>query len=331
MGEDEMRIPYYVPKRLNAIKHGRLLRTYDRLIEEGRYTNGDLAGKLAEKIRKRTGYQHAVPMGQATHAIFVLAKWYKTLEYKTIWTPAFTWPSTYVPFQWLGYTTKFVDVDPETWLPDYSNVRTKWNEMCVPVDTFGSVDPYGYAPWNDSAQSLGAEWGDRAPDRVVSLSGSKILTSAEGGILLTQDSELFEFAKREAYWFSRMNELEAALGLAHLDELPGIVERKRRLRAWYERNFNDMRFQRIPQSTNNYVIAAVLDEDLGLYDAKEYIDGFPLVELRRYYSPAVDESGTQIDSFPEALVNTRFVRDRIVAFPSWPDLRTKDLEEAFFG
>ena len=324
-------IPYHVPKGLSYPKTQRLLRTYDELINEGRYTNGDLAGKLAEKIRKRTGYQHAIPMGQATHAIFVLAKWYKTLEYKTIWTPAFTWPSTYVPFQWLDYMTKFVDVDPETWLPDYSNVRTKWNEMCVPVDTFGSVDPYGYAPWNDSAQSLGAEWGDRAPDRVVSLSGSKILTSAEGGILLTQDSELFEFAKRESYWFSRMNELEAALGLAYLDELPGIIEKKRRLRNWYEQNFPKLAFQRIPVSTNNYVVAALVDGNLHQDPAGWFADSYPAVEIRRYYSPAVDESGVKIDQFPEALVNTRFVRDCLVAFPSWPDLRTKDLEEAFFG
>ena len=50
---------------------------------------------------------------------------------------------------------------------------------------------------------------------------TKIVTSGEGGILLTQIKELKTFAESHS-WFSRMNEMEAILGLAYFDKLNEI-------------------------------------------------------------------------------------------------------------
>src|SRR5207244_1470559 len=146
----------------------------------GSFTKGDYVETLSDELRTITGYNHCILFGAGTHAIFVLARWYKAMGYKRIVCPAFTWPSTYLPFDWCGFQVKFIDIHPETWLADFGDIRPGIDELHIPVDTFGSVFPYdeslwsrdtrgftGAVPFIDSAQSLGAKWDTTDPNRIV--------------------------------------------------------------------------------------------------------------------------------------------------------------------
>ena len=323
-------LPYYRPSRMRD-QEG-LMKNLRKLIRDGRYTKGRLVDEFAAKMSEMTSYEYVIPVGQGTHAIFLLARWYKELGYDRLVSPAFTWRSTWEPFKWAGFRVQFVDIDRETWLPDfegttyqYPNLRT----VFAPTDTFGSVFPYrdippsAATPWVDSAQSLGAGWDSLQPHRVVSLSGSKPLTSGEGGFLLTQDRRLYEFAKEQAHWFSRMNELEAALGLAYLGQFYDDLQRRIRIEGAYKERFRPPRFrwQEVPVDTNRYIVAALVGRRKGFVEAN------PGVEFRRYYAPVVSEKDRPGDEFPTWLPNTRRVASRIVAFPAWPDLPLKRIKE----
>lgn len=113
----------------------------------------------------------------------------------------------------------------------------------------------------DAAAALGSvrdgipcgAWGQAA---AVSFNGNKIITTGGGGALLTNDDtvaakarQLATTAKQPHPWrFDhtctaynyRMPGLNAALGLAQLERLPGILDRKRRLAASYHEALADL-------------------------------------------------------------------------------------------
>ncbi len=138
----------------------------------------------------------------------------------------------------------------------------------VCMHTFGhpvDLDPlldvcrrHGLPLIEDAAESLGSTYKGRhtGTDGVLgalSFNGNKIVTTGGGGAILTNDPELAKAAKhltttaKEAHPWEfvhdrvgynyRMPNLNAALGCAQLEQLPGILERKRRLAAAYRDAF----------------------------------------------------------------------------------------------
>lgn len=120
-------------------------------------------------------------------------------------------------------------------------------------------DRYGITVVEDAAESLGATWSkgplaDRATGTAgklgaYSFNGNKIITSGGGGMLVTDDAELAARARHlttqarvpdrgylhdEVGYNYRLTNLSAALGLAQLERLDAVVERKREIAARYD-------------------------------------------------------------------------------------------------
>jgi perosamine synthetase len=138
----------------------------------------------------------------------------------------------------------------------------------------------------DAAESLGSSYRGRHTGTTglvsaLSFNGNKVVTTGGGGAILTNDAALARRAKHltttarvphawnfihdEVGYNYRLPNLNAALGCAQLEQLPSMLERKRRLAARYEAAFSDVegvRFLREPAgTTSNYWLAAiVLDE-----------------------------------------------------------------------
>ena len=288
-----------------------------QIIHEGAYTKGHFVSRLCNQIQEYTGYAHAIPFGGGTGAILALARWYLKLGYRTIRAPAFTWPSTYKPFEWLGYDIQFVDINKDTFLADFGDTDQWSNDLLCPVDTFGNVSPNDVFEfeWIDSAQSLGAKWDSTEPDRIVSLSGSKIVTSGgEGGMLLTQSKQFAEFAKSND-WLSRMPEMSAAIGLQYMKHIEEIIQRKRNLARAYASHLKHVKWQVKPYSTNDYIISGLVE------DRQAFIDANPNVEFRIYYENIVNEEDNRKPMATQLhLQNTEYVSQHILAFPAWPDM-----------
>jgi dTDP-4-amino-4,6-dideoxygalactose transaminase len=142
----------------------------------------------------------------------------------------------------------------------------------------------------DAAESLGALYKGRASGTVgklgvFSFNGNKIITTGGGGMILTDDDELATHAKHltttaklpHAWKFEhdqvgynyRMPNLNAALGLAQLEQLPNFVERKRQLASryldWAKANDTQMIVE--PDGTQaNYWLNALLLDDVAKRD-----------------------------------------------------------------
>lgn len=173
----------------------------------------------------------------------------------------------------------------------------------VPMHTFGHpvrivelvaiADAYGVPVVEDAAESLGSRVGERHTGTfgrlgILSFNGNKIVTTGGGGVILTDDAELgrrakhltttaklphaWEFEHDEAGYNFRMPNLNAALGVAQLERLPGFVAAKRELAARYEDAFSEVEgvsFLTEPMGTSsNYWLCAIrIDGGLAERDA----------------------------------------------------------------
>ncbi len=150
---------------------------------------------------------------------------------------------------------------------------------CLPVHTFGHpcrideiveiCSEYNIPVVEDAAESLGSFYkgkhtGIFGKVGVLSFNGNKVITTGGGGMLLFMDEELAKRAKRlttqarvthpwefihdETGYNYRMPNINAALGLAQLEQLPKFLEIKRQIAKEYEKLFSSN--QRINESTN---------------------------------------------------------------------------------
>lgn len=146
------------------------------------------------------------------------------------------------------------------------------------------------ARWNlvlveDAAESLGSYYrdthtGNRGRLAALSFNGNKVVTTGGGGAVLTNEPDLARRAKHltttartphrwsflhdEVGYNYRLPNLNAALGCAQLERLPGMLERKRALASRYEQvlaGVPGVSFLREPVGTrsNYWLNALVLD------------------------------------------------------------------------
>jgi perosamine synthetase len=126
--------------------------------------------------------------------------------------PTYTWICTIAPAVFLGARPVFVESDPETLQIDPDDVRRKitprtraivavhlWGNVCD-MDRLMAVSSQTGVPLiEDCSHAHGATWKGRPVGSIGqvsawSLQGSKAVSAGEGGVLATNDSEVFERA-----------------------------------------------------------------------------------------------------------------------------------------
>ncbi len=168
----------------------------------------------------------------------------------------------------------------------------------VPVHTFGhpaDLDPlvalckkFKLTLIEDAAESLGSAYkgthtGNHGLLSILSFNGNKTVTTGGGGAILTNDDNLaadarhltttaklphkWEYRHDRVGFNCRLPNINAALGLAQLEQLPEFLERKRKLAKAYEAAFADVegvRFFTEPNfATSNYWLnVLLLDRDV---------------------------------------------------------------------
>jgi perosamine synthetase len=163
----------------------------------------------------------------------------------------------------------------------------------VPMHTFGHpmeigalvdvANEFNIAVVEDAAESLGSTWRGRHTGTfglvgTLSFNGNKIITTGGGGAILTNDSRLalrakhltttaklphrWAFEHDEIGFNYRMPNINAALGLAQLEQLPALISAKRRLFNKYAQAFNGIEgvllFAEPEESLSNYWLQTLL-------------------------------------------------------------------------
>jgi perosamine synthetase len=180
--------------------------------------------------------------------------------------PALTFVATANAVKHAGATPIFADVHPEHWGLDPVSVAAKITprtKAIIVVHLYGhpaDLDPLvkmarerGIELIEDAAESHGARYRGKRVGSIgrvgtFSFYGNKILTTGEGGMVTTADVEIADRmrmyknhgndpARRYAHlvvgYNYRMTNLQAALGLAQLERVDELLEKKRMIAQGY--------------------------------------------------------------------------------------------------
>ncbi len=167
--------------------------------------------------------------------------------------PAYTFVATASSIIYLNATPVFVDIDPETYCIDPEEIEKKITgrtRVILPVHVAGHpadmdriteiAEEYGLMVIEDACQAHGTRWKGRGVGAIgdlgaFSFQSSKNITCGEGGIILTNDKELYyrcwsihnSGRVKDGEWYEhrllgsnyRMTEFQAAVLLAQMGRL----------------------------------------------------------------------------------------------------------------
>lgn len=197
--------------------------------------------------------------------------------------PTFTIISCAAAVVRAGAKPVLVDCDPQTWNMTAeaiaAKITTKTKAIMI-VHIYGlpvDMDPilelaakHNLRIIEDAAEMHGQTYkgrpcGSFGDISTFSFYPNKHVTTGEGGMVLADDSKLLErcrslrnlcfneqqrFVHHELGWNYRMSNLQAAVGVAQLEQLDGFVERKRAIGARYQASLGDLDcFQAAPVKT----------------------------------------------------------------------------------
>lgn len=193
--------------------------------------------------------------------------------------PTFTMIATANAITYCGAKPVLVDMEPDYWQMDLNHVEAKITprtKAIVPVHIYGhptDMEPlrtlaaqHGIFVIEDAAESHGAEYKGRRTGGLgdaagFSFYGNKIITTGEGGMVTTDNREIAQlawnlrdhaFSHERHFWHKfvgfnyRMTNLQAAVGLAQVEQLEGFVAARRRNAAEYNCRLNGIPGIRTP-------------------------------------------------------------------------------------
>ena len=174
--------------------------------------------------------------------------------------PAHTMFACAAAIMYTGATPVLVDVERDTWNMQVAQVEkkiTKHTRVIMPVHIYGhsvDMDPlralakkYHIAIVEDAAEAHGATYKGKKVGTIgdincFSFYANKIVTTGEGGMVVTNSKKLADrarmlkdmahsptrrFLHEELGFNYRMTNLQAALGLAQLEEIDSFIKKKR--------------------------------------------------------------------------------------------------------
>ncbi|CAA7617717.1 aminotransferase class I/II-fold pyridoxal phosphate-dependent enzyme [Magnetospirillum sp. SS-4] len=184
--------------------------------------------------------------------------------------PDFTYPATADAVAIVGATTVLADVDSGTMIMDFASLERSLSprtKVVMPVSAFGNPVDYrllnalkekhGFRVIEDAAPALGASLdgvkvGRLADITVFSLHPRKIITTGEGGLVVTDNAEWADWINSYKHFgmgvvdgtvhpfFQRigtngkLSDILAAVGLAQMEMIDEILSRRRALSSRYE-------------------------------------------------------------------------------------------------
>jgi len=227
------------------------------VFESGMLVQGEKVKLFEEKFAEYIGVEHAVAAANGTMALDMTLKALGLGPGDEVITSAFSFIASSNCVLYQGAKTVFADIDRRSFNLDPVDVAEKITEktkVIIPVHLFGQpadmdelndiAKDNGIALVEDAAQSHGAEYkgrktGSLGDDGCFSFYATKNMTTCEGGMITTNNSELANRARllrdhgqTEKYhhiilgYNYRMTEASAAVGLVQLRKLDSLNRRR---------------------------------------------------------------------------------------------------------
>jgi len=317
---------------------------------------GPLSSDLELKIKEHLKINHLLFVTNGTVALQMAIK-ALNLKGEIITTP-FSFIATTSSIVWEGCSPVFVDIDAQTLNIDASKI-----EAAITENTTGILATHVYGnPCDviaiekiaqrhklkviyDGAHAFGVnvngnsvfEYGDIS---TCSLHATKLYHSIEGGLIITKSAEILKklaymrnFGFHDAETFAELgingknSEFHAAMGLANLDYILSIHEKRQLLTERYNDKLRNLKITKPiwhNQSQNNYAYYPVIFEsDNLMLKCIEYLNGNEIF-TRRYFYPALSNTLPYLQK--KNLQVTDDIAKRVLCLPLYYELTIEEVD-----
>lgn len=261
----------------------------DEVLRSDWLTQGPSIERFERAVAERCGSPYAVAVSSATAALHIACLAADLGPGDWLWTTPNTFVASANCARYCGASLDFVDIDPRTYNMSVEALEQKLAQtanppkIVVPVHFAGQscemdrlralATQYGFTILEDASHAIGGgykgqpigscTWSDMA---VFSFHPVKIITTGEGGMVLTHRQDLYErlirlrshgitrdpalmegashgpwyYQQLELGYNYRITDLQAALGASQLERLATFVERRRELAQRYDRKLADL-------------------------------------------------------------------------------------------
>ena len=331
-------------------------------------TQGPMVPRFEESVAAHVGAKHAIAVNSATSALHIACMALGLGEGDWLWTSPVTFVASANCGLYCGAKVDFVDIDPKTYdlcsvaleaKLKQAKIDNRLPKVVVPVHLCGQpcdmaaisklAQEYGFKVIEDASHAIGGKYkgefignGRYSDITVFSFHPVKIVTTAEGGMAMTNSADLAEkmnlhrshgitreprlmthvpdgpwYYQQIALGYNyRMTELQAALGVSQMERLDAYVARRHELANRYNQLLSDLPLTlpwQHPSSYSGlhlYVIRLQLENTklshLDVFEAlREQGIGVNLHYIPVHIQPYYREMGFSENDFPQSMAYYR--------------------------
>lgn len=260
-------------------------------------TVGANINEIENMICNKVGCKYAVALSSGTSALHLAMKLAKVKVGDKVFCSDMTFAATVNPVVYEGAIPVFIDTEYDTWNMDPKALEKAFEiypdvKVVVVAHLYGTpgkideikkiCDKHNAIIIEDAAESLGATYkgkqtGTFGRYNCISFNGNKIITGSSGGMLLTDDLEALNKAKKwstqsreNASWYQheevgynyRMSNVIAGVVRGQIPHLEEHIAQKKAIYERYEKGFKDLPVKMNPidlkNSTPNYWLSCMI-------------------------------------------------------------------------
>jgi perosamine synthetase len=343
------------------------------VIRQGMFwATGPNIEKFEKTVADQVGKKHAVAFNSGTSALHAMLLAYGIKKGDEVIVPSFTFIATPNSVLFVGAKPVFSDIETETCGLDPGDVEkkiTSRTKAIMPIHYGGLpcrikelkeiAEDHKLLLIEDAAESLGAKidgqptgsFGDAA---MFSFCGNKVITTGEGGMIVTDEQGLFDElklvrshgrAETENYFTSakkmdyvklgynwRMSNIIAAVGISQMRKLNKAISMRRKNAAYLSQHLSNINGIKVPESPPGYFhvyqmyTIEVNGAKTGRDDVKNYLTDkgvmtkvyFSPVHLTQFYR---ESFGFQKGELPV----TEELSERVLTLPMYASMTTDEM------
>ena len=248
-------------------------------------SEGPFVARFENEFSNYIGRDHGIAVSNGSAALDVAIRALNLEKGSEVILPTFTIISPAQSIVNEGLVPVLVDSDLDTWNMDVNLIEEKITSKTrailvvhiygLPVDmdkVLALAKTYDLKIIEDAAEMHGQEYynkkcGGFGDISIFSFYPNKHITTGEGGMILTNDDQLAKrcrelknlcfkpgrrFVHDELGWNYRMTNMQAALGVAQLENIEAIVKRKREIGKRYNENLQGIKNLDLPLESTKY-------------------------------------------------------------------------------
>lgn len=323
-------------------------------------SKGKYVQKFEAEFAKYVGVKHGALVSNGTVALHLALLALGIGPGDEVIVPTFTYIASVNAIRYVGATPVFIDSLMDTWQMDpaqFEKKITNKTRAVIVVHLYGHpcdmdrimqiAREHDIFVIEDTAEAIGSRYKDAVVGSIgdiacFSFFGNKTITTGEGGMVMTNDSTLYDRVCRirnqgnapdREYWNDilgynfRGTNIMAAIGLAQLEQIDAFIARKLEIGEMYKQSFASL-----PIKTHEPVgdvyhtkwMCSVLVEEPEERNALRAFLKEKGIETRPTFHPAhtMPMYSEKFDRYPVA----EYIGWRGINLPSWPGLTDEQVQ-----